>query len=821
MRSPLILAALLLAAATAQAQNLVIYTDSLDPSWSNYSWATVNLANASPVHSGTASIYVNDPTSTDYQALYLAHSPFNPSALYQNLNFWIYPTVAGSNELLVQATVSGTAQSDVFLSFTSAQVGKWQQITLPFTTLGVANNSNFDGFWIQNQTGAPLTFYVDDISLTALAPPSTVPLSVTPYTAINTIDPRFNGINLAAWDSYVNTPATTSALAAMGIGSIRFPGGSLADDYDWQTDMQNSNPTFQWASHAAIFAATAANQGAQPFVTVNYGSGTPQEAAAWVAYYNAATTGTLPLGTDSKGRNWQTTGYWASIRAASPLSTDDGYNFLRISHSAPFGFTYWELGNEVYGSWENDLHGASGSTLSGAAHDPYTYAVAFQTYAAAMHAVDSTIHLGAVATPGEDSYGVGTHGAPNPAEGNSVHTGWVPVMLATMKSEGVTPAFIIDHIYPEEPGSESDSALLQDTGVVKSDCANLQQMIANYFGTSGSSIELDVTELNSVSFDPGKQSVSLVNGLYLVDAYANVAESPAACALWWDLRNGGDTSQNNSSSLYGWREFGDYGVLAYGDISGTPLNTPFPPYYGHQILTYWAQPGAAVLSATSTYSLLTIHATKFQNGSLALLVVNKNPTTDQPASITYPGFTPGSTSAATWSYGKPNDLNSTGISSGATTVSGTSLTYTFPSYSMTVLQLKSQFEAWREANFTSNELTNWSISGDNGEPAGDGTPNLLKYALNIPAKSPTNAASLPAIGQTVSSGSTYLTLTFTQQSSLTDITYTVQSSIDLVNWSSGPTRIDNGATTTAVYRDTAPITPASSHRFLRLVVNRL
>jgi len=104
MRLPFILAVLLLASAAVRAQDMAVYSDALDPSWANYSWATVNFENASPVYSGTASIFVNDPTS-NYEALYLHHDPFNPSAIYQNLTFWIYPTVSGSNELVVQATL--------------------------------------------------------------------------------------------------------------------------------------------------------------------------------------------------------------------------------------------------------------------------------------------------------------------------------------------------------------------------------------------------------------------------------------------------------------------------------------------------------------------------------------------------------------------------------------------------------------------------------------------------------------------------------------------------------------------------------------------
>ena len=96
-------------------------------------------------------------------------------------------------------------------------------------------------------------------------------------------------------------------------------------------------------------------------------NGSPQEAAAWVAYCNASTniygtTNDVTIGVDAEGNNWQTAGYWAMMRAASPLAQNDGYNFLRMNHPAPVGIKYWEIGNEPYGNgyygggndWEND-----------------------------------------------------------------------------------------------------------------------------------------------------------------------------------------------------------------------------------------------------------------------------------------------------------------------------------------------------------------------------------------------------------------------------------------------------------------------------------
>jgi hypothetical protein len=209
------------------------------------------------------------------------------------------------------------------------------------------------------------------------------------------------------------------------------------------------------------------------------------------------------------------------------------------------------------------------------------------------------------------------------------------------------------------------------------------------------------------------------------------------------------------------------------------------------------------------------------NGSLALLVINKDPSANLPAQITLDNFTPGSSSAPIYWYGEADDLATAGITTGTASVSGTTLTYTFPSYSMSVLVVKSQFENWREQNFTAAQLNNWSVSGDTGNPSGDGIPNLMKYALGLNPNQPAFSG-LPILGQVAVSGKWYLTLTFTDQAALTDITYTVLVSSDLQNWESGASytvRTDNGTTNTAVFRDLTAI-GSVPQRFMRLSVTR-
>jgi hypothetical protein len=130
----------------ARAQNQAIYTDSLQNGWQNYGWATLNYANPKPVQSGTDSISV---TASAYQALYLGHAAQDTTP-YKSLSFWI-DGGAGGQKLQVQATLSGSPQTAYALGPLAANT--WQNVNIPLTTLGVADNPLFDGFWIQDTTG--------------------------------------------------------------------------------------------------------------------------------------------------------------------------------------------------------------------------------------------------------------------------------------------------------------------------------------------------------------------------------------------------------------------------------------------------------------------------------------------------------------------------------------------------------------------------------------------------------------------------------------------------------------------------------------------
>jgi hypothetical protein len=331
-----------------------------------------------------------------------------------------------------------------------------------------------------------------------------------------------------------------------------------------------------------------------------------------------------------------------------------------------------------------------------------------------------------------------------------------------------------------------------------------------------------MTELNSVSSNPGKQIVSLVNGLFLADMMGSLARTEFNACIWWDFRNGSLSGNNNSSTLYGWRLFGDYGVVASGDRGDTPLNTPYPSFYTAKLLTHWGRGGDHVVSASTNYPLVAAHAALLGNGNLALLIINKSATTDLTAQIALSHFLPGSASANVFSYGRPNDLVNADLSTSMLNNAATNFSATFPAYSMTVilLQRPQTFAAWQSQYFTPPELSDPTISGPTADPDHDDIPNLMEYALGLDPKTP-SVDGLPVLGRQIFGGKDYLNLRFTKTRTISDVQYTVQVSTDLTTWNSGPSyaiRIDDGSTDTAVFRDVTAISDVPRH-CMRLLVS--
>ncbi|WP_037577871.1 cellulose binding domain-containing protein [Phaeacidiphilus oryzae] len=149
-------------------------------------------------------------------------------------------------------------------------------------------------------------------------------------TLSGSLDPL--GVNTAAWDGGFTDAAIAPALSAAHTGLVRYPGGSWADQYLWQSNSVSGQT--QSVDFGAYAKQVDAVGGGQKLVTVDYGSDTPASAAAWV----------------------------------------------KQSQTSGEGVALWEVGNEEYGSWEVDDHANP--------HTASSYATNALSYMQAMKAAD-------------------------------------------------------------------------------------------------------------------------------------------------------------------------------------------------------------------------------------------------------------------------------------------------------------------------------------------------------------------------------------------------------------------------------------------------
>jgi hypothetical protein len=456
-------------------------------------------------------------------------------------------------------------------------------------------------------------------------------VTVNATSGLGTIPSDAIGLGTAVYDGYMNDTPIPGLLKAAGIDALRYPGGSYSDIYNWQTGTAVAGgyiaPNTGWSS----FEATAKAAGAEPLITVNYGTGTTSLASAW---------------------------------AASALADGDHVK-------------YWEIGNEVYGNgtyganWEVDSHcktSLNGSPVTVGSEPSQTYNCGPKEYAAgvlqyisAIHAVDPSAKVCAVVTtPGFWPDGVTNSEYPQ---------SWNQTVLSALGSQ---TQCVIVHYYP---GGTSAASMLTDPQDIAGIMSTLHSQIAQYAGISNAaSVPVIVTETNS-TIDMDTQP----GALFTPDMYMTWLENGASNVDYWDEHNGAGTP----STVDGATDYGDSGMFSNGSNSSgytePAPETPFASYYGVQMLTKLGAPGDTMVTSTSGNALVRVHAVRRAGGSLDVLIDNEDPSNSYTVNLSYSGFTP-SGSPTVYTYA----LNAKSITSA--TQSSTS-SVTVQPYSLTVVQL--------------------------------------------------------------------------------------------------------------------------------------
>jgi alpha-L-arabinofuranosidase len=328
------------------------------------------------------------------------------------------------------------------------------------------------------------------------------------------------------------------------MGLIRWPGGSISDQYHWKnggTICQHSSPV-ENATFDNLMTKIAQPLNADIAITLDYGSdpactggGLPTEAAAWVSY-----------------------------------AKSHGYTAAK----------YWTVGNEVYGTWEYDLHAHP--------HDPHTYAAAVHTgYYPDVKAANPHALLGVV---GDFQL--------------SGSQAWNSVVFREARPFD----FVEIHYYPQYD-TDSDSFLLGDAVTnFASGLTTLRQQMAAAGLPKNFPVYLG--EFNNDAGNEGKQSVSIVNGIYIGQVIGTLQSAGVEMSTFWEAYGNCSQAGDFSKKLYGWQNFGTQtafsdGLPEYGCYSAphTEAGTPFPTA---RVIGLLAQgiPGGSSVRAVSVPSSL-------------------------------------------------------------------------------------------------------------------------------------------------------------------------------------------------------------------------
>ncbi len=483
------------------------------------------------------------------------------------------------------------------------------------------------------------------------------------------VSPLALGLNTAPWD-YIYA-ADTSAdggldtlqplLQSAGIGLLRYGGGSYADYYDWQTNsnIQNCLPYDTTASFVVTptgcatsdslgfdqFSAQARAIGAGSFVTVNYGSGTPSEAAAWVTH--------------------------------SLTTPGDGVAF-------------WEVGNETYGCWEvNNWLAGPPENYQGYTPNTYTevngvdenptcpqvtegdaagtqtlatsYAVNALAFLRAMKAADPAAQIGVPWAFGSNVQGASV---PDSNEWNNT----------VLRQDGRDVGFVDAHYYPFTFSGATGGSNPTDQQVLQSlmSVPSLYRQIRGELDTYDPRAQVVVGE-TGVSNNETTTVCTPTGALFAAGDVLSWLAAGAQSVDWWDMNNYGNTTTACTNP--------DYGMFT----SSSPP-APETPYYGYVLASVLARPHALLSSIpTSDAADVLAYRSLLPGGKQAVAFINTN--TGSPETVHFNPGAPLSGQLQTWTYsaGNQNSTNSN-IVRGTANASALGSGITLPAESLVIIE---------------------------------------------------------------------------------------------------------------------------------------
>lgn len=419
----------------------------------------------------------------------------------------------------------------------------------------------------------PQTAVVPDYTdVQAVTDPVTVAVTVDCADTVTKVSPYLFGDNANLWTGPMSDNTTLMKnMANRRMGVLRGPGGSISDVFFWNrstkpsdvpsalvTDPSNTTwPWYgqraeNWTMHVDSLYSILSKTGVTGMITVNYG-------------YARYGTSTDPVAQ-------------AAHMAADWVRYDNGRT------------KFWEIGNEVFGSWEAGYR--IDRSLNKDGQPEY---ITPQLYGQHCRVFIDSMKAAAAETGHEIKIGVVM------VEAASTHASWNTGVASQV---GDIADFYVVHSYYTPWNANSDVTTVLNS---YSQTEGYRNYVRNTVTAAGMpELPVALTEYNIFAVG-SNQPVSHANGMHAVLVTGELMRSGFGAACRWDLANG-------------WDNGNDHGMFSYNEPF-IPNYTPHPAFYH---LYYMRRHTGDVLlkSAVTGAPGVVVTATAFSSGHLGASLVN-------------------------------------------------------------------------------------------------------------------------------------------------------------------------------------------------------
>jgi hypothetical protein len=422
---------------------------------------------------------------------------------------------------------------------------------------------------------------------------STVTVTVDAGNVLTKVSKYVYGHNAAAWGGKLDqSTQAVKDLTALSPNLVRWPGGSMSDDYYWKATSQSTCPKDLPSNYSYKDLMYGLNNSGWTMSVDNYYSLLTKINATGIITVNYAYA-RIGTGLDP-------------VTAAAKYAAD----WVRYDNGRT---RYWEIGNENFGNWEvgysiDQTLNKDGQPkiISGDLYGKHCK-VFIEEMRKAAREVGNDIKIGVVAMDSNVTY-------------DAVQQNWNSGM---MKQVGNLADFFIVHCY-HTPYNENSPVSTVLNSYTKA------KEIRQYVNTGlKNSINLDPIPINMTEWNifavGGKQGVSYINGMHATLVLGELIKNQYGGGVRWDLVNG-------------WNEGDNHALLADGE-PGIAQYTPRAPFF----YMYYFQKffGDKMVATTVTGSSDVIsYASTFSSGQSGIVLVNKS-TAEKVVSLKMANFKSG------------------------------------------------------------------------------------------------------------------------------------------------------------------------------------